>query len=230
MKHIFLSLTIFIFSVSTFAQTETLTNKEVVLMTQAGLSRELIIRKVKNVKGIYDVSAGALIDLKKAGVADEVIALMMEKAEENRAAPQIKEETYSESQPTITINLPGAAENASLERIVLSPKEALKKAKTVALEKSSLNPSRQALEKALLKRGDWQKYNFNIVRLKEDADLFIEIGRVPLTWLTHRYVFRIYDRQSGTVITAGETTSWGNLAENLAREITQKLEQVSGGK
>lgn len=225
MRHIFFLLTIFIFSVSLSAQTETLTNKDIVLMSQAGLSSELIIRKVKDSGGNYDISTQALIDLKKAGVADQVIALMLEKAEEKRSAPS-KEKTFSDNQTTANINLPGATGKTSTERIVLSPKESLKNAKTIAIEKSTLNPSRQVLEKALFKRADWRKYNLNIVRLKDDADLFIEIGRVPFTWLSHRYVFRIDDRQSGTVITAGETTSWGSLAENLAREITQKIDSL----
>ncbi len=225
MKHIFLLLTIFIFSAFAFSQTETLTNKEVILMAQAGLSKDLIIRKIRDSKGDYDISTQALIDLKKSGVADEVIAVLMETAEEKRTAPQ-KDEISSDNQTTVNINFSGAVDKTSTERIVLSPKESLKKAKTVAIVKSTLNPSRQALEKALFKRGDWQKYNLNIVRLKEDADLYIEIGRIPFSWLTHRYVFRIYDRQSGTVITAGETTSWGNLSENLAREITQKLDNL----
>lgn len=208
MKYILLPLIIFIFSGLAFSQPEILTNKEVVLMTQVGLSKDLIISKIKDSGGDYDVSTQALIDLKKAGVADEVIALMMEKGGKK---PEEKLE-FSENPPPA--------------HIVLSPKEALRIAKTVAIEKSSLHPSRQALEKELMKRKDWQKYNLNIVRVKEDADLYIEIGRVPFTWLTHRYVFRIYDRRSGTVITAGETTSWGSLAENLAREITQKLNNL----
>jgi len=94
-------------------------------------------------------------------------------------------------------------------------------------KKTSLNPSRQALEKELLKRQDRQKLNLNIVRYKEGADLFIEIGRMPLSLITHRYVFRVYDNKSGTVIMAGETTSWGSLAKNLARSISQNLNAVS---
>ena len=185
-------------AVSTLAQTETLTNSVIIQMTQAGLSKELIVRKIKNSDGKYDISAQALIELKKAGVADEVIAMMLEKGEKS-VSSQI-----SERQPAVSSD---KEKGESIERVVLSPQEALKRAKTIAIEKSSLNPSRQALEKELFKRDGWQKYNFNIVRLKEDADLYIEIGRVPFTWLTHRYVFRVYDRQSGTVITAGETTS-----------------------
>ena len=225
MKHIFLLIIAQILAITVFAQTEVLTNKDVILMTQAGLGKELIIKKIKDSGGKYEVSAQNLIDLKKAGVDDAVIETMMEKAQ----TPTIKaDRQYSDSQPpAVPGNYSGAYKAVSTERIVLSPKEALQNAKTVAITKSSLNPSRQALEKALMKRKDWQKYQLNIVRLKGDADLYIEIGRIPLTWLTHRYVFRIYDRQSGTVLTAGETTSWGNLAENLAREITQKLNSVS---
>jgi hypothetical protein len=42
-----------------------------------------------------------------------------------------------------------------------------------------------------------------------------------LRYLTHRYDFKIYDRKSGTVVAAGETTSYGNLVENLARHISR---------
>ncbi|CAN5607069.1 hypothetical protein BH20ACI4_BH20ACI4_32670 [soil metagenome] len=208
---------ILVFAVS--AQTESLNNQTIILMTQAGLGKDLIIKKINDTSGKYRVSAQDLIELKKAGVADDVIKLMMEKTE---ISAQNSDKTY-----TFSDNSQNILEPPSIERIVLSPQEALKNAKTVAIKKSSLYPSRQSLEKALFKRKDWQKYKFNIVRLKEDADLYIEIGHVPLSVLTRRYVFRIYDRQSGTILTAGETTSWGDLSNNLAREITQKLDSIS---
>ena len=217
MKHFYPVILIPILAIAVFAQTEVLTGKDVVLMTQSGLSKELIVRKVKETKGDYDVTARNLIDLKKAGVDDSVIEAMLEKAQKS---PDEADRRFSDDHPSYGFT-------DTKERIVLSPKEALQNAKTIAITKSSLNPSRQELEKALLKRKDWQKYNLNIVRLKEDADLYIEIGFVPLSLITHRYVFRIYDRQSGTVVTAGETTSWGSLSGNLAREITQKLSEVS---
>jgi hypothetical protein len=209
-----------ILAVAVSAQTETLNNQTIILMTQAGLGKDLIVRKINSANGRYEVSAQDLIALKKAGVDDDVIKLMLEKSEiaAQKTADQEKSCTFSDNTRTFF---------DSSERIVLSPQEALKNAKTVAIKKSSLYPSRQSLEKALFKRKDWQKFNFNIVRLKEDADLYIEIGRIPLTLLSRRYVFRIYDRRSGTVLTAGETTSWGDLASNLAREITQKLNAVS---
>ena len=99
MKHFLLLIFIQILAITTFAQAEILTNKDVILMTQSGLSKELIIRKVKEAGGKYDVSAQNMIDLKKAGVDDSVIESMMEKA----AAPTVKaDEQYSDSQPTFS--------------------------------------------------------------------------------------------------------------------------------
>ena len=215
MKHFLTLIFIFGFSITVFAQTETLTNSEIILMTKSGLSNELIIRKIKDSNGKYETTTNALIELKKAGVSDAVIALMLDNKAVN--PPPIVENTqgYSDSDST-----------KSITHIILEPKEALLSAKTIAIEKSSLNPSRQALEKELLKRQDWQKLNLNLVRYKEGADLFIEIGFVPLSLITHRYVFRVYDNKSGTVIAAGETTSWGSLAKNLARNISKSLSTV----
>ena len=224
MKHLtkilLLSACLFI---SIGAQTETLTNATVIEMSKIGLDKEINLKKINDSQNSFDVSANALIELKKANVADEVIALMLEKSE---AKPGLKKsnetstEGYSETLPSLEVKQFAPA--------TVNAKDALLNAKTVAIQKSSLNPSRQALEKELFKRKDWQKYNLTLVRYKQDADIYIEIGRVPLSWITHRYVFRIYDRRSGTIITAGETTSWGSLAENMAREITQKMNLVSG--
>lgn len=201
------------------AQTETLTNSTIIEMSKIGLDKAVIIKKINDSANNFDVSTNALIELKKANVADEVIALMLEKFEA-KVETSNKLEGFSETLPN--------NEAKQFAPTAVSAKDALLNAKTVAIEKSSLNPSRQGLEKALFKRKEWQKYNLTLTRYKQDADIYIEIGRVPLSWITHRYVFRIYDRRSGTIITAGETTSWGSLSENLAREITQKMNAVAG--
>jgi len=215
MKNFCLTILFVIFlSFSVYSQTETLTNNEIILMTRAGLSKELIIRKVTESSGKYETLAQDLIDLKKAGVADEVIALMLEK-QSSVIETQKNSSVLSENVPT------------SVSHIVLDPKEALRNAKTIAIEKSSIHPARQALEKELLKNKEWKDLDLNIVRHKEGADLFIEIGYVSLSWITRRYVWRVYDNKSGTVIAAGETTSWGNLSKNLASQITKKLNAVN---
>lgn len=196
---------------------EILTNNDVVSMSQANLAESLIVEKIKESKGAFDVSVEGLVNLKKSGVSDEIIRAMMEKSRALREKSAVgTTQTFSDSQPIIE----------SVPTIVKNSADVLRSAKTIAFEKSTLNPSRQALEKELLKRKDWQKLNLNIVRYKEGADLHVEIGFVPLSILTHRYVYRVYDNRSGTVIAAGETTSWGSLAKNLAREISKKLNGV----
>lgn len=196
-------------------KTEILSNADIVLMSKTNLSKAIIISKIKDTKGAFDVSVQDLVDLKNAGVDEEIIEAMLGKSRALREKVSVAQaaQNVSGTEPVIE----------SVPTVVLKPADALRSAKTVAIEKSSLNPSRQALEKELLKRKDWQKLNLNIVRYKEGADLRIEIGFVPLSLVTHRYVFRVYDNRSGTVIVAGETTSWGSLAENLARHISKKL-------
>ncbi len=197
-------------AVSVPAQTETLSNGEIISMTRAGLSKELIARKIKDTKGVYNTTAQALIELKKAGVADEVIALMLDKkagdSEKTFAANKLQTpktagnltvEINNQTAPLSSQNQTPSIESKADAHIVLEPKVALRAAKTIAIVKSSLNPSRQALEKELLKNKEFRRLNLNIVRYKQDADLYIEIGFVPLSIITHRYVFRVYDNKSG---------------------------------
>lgn len=200
---------VLIFTFSLFAQTEILHNHYIIEMTNAGLSDELIVLKIRQTAADFETTAESLIELKKAGVTDQVISEMMAKA----AKKQQNGETKQQPNPVHFENSP----------VVIDPEQALKQAKTIAIKKDSLQPSIQALEKEILKRNDWQKLDLNLVRYKQDADLLIEITYVNFSWITHRYSFRVYDNKSATIIAAGETTSWGSLAENLAREISKKM-------
>jgi hypothetical protein len=212
------------FVVTATAQTEILTNAKIIEMVKAGIGGPLVINKIKSADGNFDVSADGMIELKKAGVTDEIIAVMMEKPTTVApAAANSKDTPIKPGEPAATVTKPAPP-------AAKSPKEILAAAKTIAFMKSSLNPSRQALEKELLKRKDWQDLNLTIDRYKESADLYVEIGFVSLSLVTHRYVYRIYDRRSGTVIAAGETTSWGSLAENLARNISASVHKIAAGK
>jgi hypothetical protein len=222
-KSISAVLFLLIFVSIALAQSETLTNVDIVEMTRAGLGAPIIMQKISSTGANFDISAKALIELKKSGVPDEVIQAVIEK---NRATPVNaavnQTPNFSESQPTT----PTIEKRNLNENVAVTPAEALRTAKTIALVKSSLQPSRQALEKELMKRDDWKKLDLTLVRYKESADLYVEIGYVSLSWITHRYVFRVYDRRSGAVLVAGETTSWGSLAENLARQISKKLNAI----
>ncbi|MBX3266950.1 MAG: hypothetical protein KF831_09615 [Acidobacteria bacterium] len=204
-------------------QGEVISNRAVIDMSRAGLSPEIIRAKILRSDTNFEVTAKALIELKEGGVPDDIIALMLERADS--ALPgtpprQAAEPAFSENTPPETEPKP---EGHPTERPVPDPKEAIRMARTIAFKKSSAHPSRQNLEKALLKNKDFTRLNLTILRYKEEADLFVEIGYVSGSWLTHRYVYRIFDRRSGAVLAAGETTSWGSLADNLARHISRSL-------
>ena len=204
-------------TMTAFSQTETLTNNDIAEMTKAGLSPAIISRKIRTSSTNFDITANGLIELKKTNVADEIISLMIERQE--ILPPNYQPDNtpvFSESG-----NTPNALVSASQNP--RTTKEILASARTIAFVKSSLQPSRQALEKELLKRPDFKELHLAIERYKDTADLYVEIGFVHGSLITHRYVYRIYDRRSGTVIAAGETTSWGSLAENLARHISKSL-------
>lgn len=216
-------IVLLLLSMSVVAQREILSNASVIEMTAAGLSAEIITAKISASDTRFDVSTTSLVELKKAGVADDVIKLMMQRAETQLPGiPPRDAETRIATAANAESKEPGA------ESATFKPSEALASAKTIAFHKSSAQPSRQNLEKALLKNTDFKQMGLTIQRYKDDADLFVEIGYVSGSWITHRYVYRIYDRRSGAVMAAGETTSWGSLAENLARHITRSLKQVKG--
>jgi hypothetical protein len=208
-------LCILIFTCAAFAQMETLTNAEIVEMTKVGLDKELIKEKINVSKVNFDTTTNGLIELRKANVDNEVIKFMMDKS---RLQETAKSEAAKPAAP---------AEPAKPAGSIPTPKEALLSAKTVAIEKDSIHPSIQALEKELMKRRDWTAYNLTLVRSRTEADIYIDIDFVTMSIITHRYTFHIYDRRTGTIIAAGETTSWGSLAENLAREISKKLKTVA---
>jgi hypothetical protein len=199
---------ILLFCISAPAQSETLSNKSVIELTKAGLAPEVIFKKIAASKPAFDLSTEGLVELKRSGVDDAVISMMIEHQQALSPLVPAAETPFSTS-PSKT-----------KEAIIAS-------ARTIAFAKSSLQPSRQALEKELMKRPEFIQLNLAIERYKEASDLYVEIGYVSMSWLTHRYVYRIYDRRSGIVLAAGETTSWGSLAENLSRHIAKDLARLS---
>jgi len=203
-----------------YAQTETLTNTAIIEMVASGLSNDLIIRKIGTTNSRFELSAAALIELKKAAVPDSVISAMIDRQElipPNSNADNTP--AFSESGTTPN-RFSGSVGPGSSRR------EMLDSARSIAFVKSSIQPSRQALEKELMKMSAFAGLGLTITRYKETADVYVEIGYVSLSWITHRYVFRIYDRRSGTVLAAGESTSWGSLPKNLARSITTCLNSI----
>lgn len=91
-------LFILIFSFSVFGQ-DVLTNKDIIDMTQGGLSATVITTKIKNSKSNFNTTTTALKVLADAKVASEVISLMVNEVAAYPPKPtQIKE---TQTQPKI---------------------------------------------------------------------------------------------------------------------------------
>ncbi|WP_260483686.1 hypothetical protein [Sphingomicrobium flavum] len=60
------------------ADEEVLDNATIIALVDAGLGAEAIIAKIRSTKGDFDGSTMAMIELKNAGVPDEVIAAMLD--------------------------------------------------------------------------------------------------------------------------------------------------------
>jgi tetratricopeptide (TPR) repeat protein len=60
-------------------KSNTLTNEDIVILTEKKLPPKLIIQKIKTTSCDFDTSTEALIELTNAGIAEEVIIAMMEK-------------------------------------------------------------------------------------------------------------------------------------------------------
>ncbi len=65
-------------SSNAFAQDEVMTNEEVISLAGAGLNKTIIVNKIRTSKSNFDLSTGALIKLKKAGVSDDIVTAMQE--------------------------------------------------------------------------------------------------------------------------------------------------------
>src|SRR5688572_24963591 len=55
-----------------------MTNDEVIMLTQAGLSPSIIIAKIRSGRSDFNLSTDSLIKLKQAGVTDEIVGAMLE--------------------------------------------------------------------------------------------------------------------------------------------------------
>lgn len=67
----------FTFNSNVFAQETEITNSEIIELTKAGLDKSIIIQKIRASKTNFDLSTDSLIQLKQAGVADEVVGAML---------------------------------------------------------------------------------------------------------------------------------------------------------
>lgn len=195
------------------AQSEILTNAEIMKMSQAGLSRQVILEKISVSIAKFDLSTGELVNLKKAGVDDDVIAAMFGVS---RKVNKQNAGTLADPNPNPP---PGKDPDKTAAQL-------LKEARTIAFSKSSLYPAVKDVEGSLMtkqRRARWERFGLMILQNGYDADLVVEIGH---EFLSH-YNFRVVDTKTGRTIAASGVTSLGGaLAGNIADKLIKRLEEV----
>jgi len=68
----------FAFTMDAQAQSDVMTNDEVISLAKAGLSSSIIVGKIRTSKSNFDLSTDSLIKLKQAGVSDDIVSAMLE--------------------------------------------------------------------------------------------------------------------------------------------------------
>ncbi|MCS6875215.1 MAG: hypothetical protein N2Z23_08560 [Pyrinomonadaceae bacterium] len=76
MKRRIFAVAFFALSILTAFAQEVIRNQDVIALVKAGLSETVVIEKIKNSKTDFDLSTNALIELKKNGVTDKIVAAM----------------------------------------------------------------------------------------------------------------------------------------------------------
>ena len=213
-RFLFLGFVVFgAFLASAQAQTETLTNAEIVKMSQAGLNKQIILEKISVSTAKFDLSTDELLGLKNAGVNDEVISAMFE----------ISRKVNKQNAGTLAEPNPNPSPKKDPDKTAA---QLLKEAKTIAFTKSSLYPALKDVEGSLMtktRRAGWERFGLTIVQTGYDADLVVEIGH---EFWTH-YNFRIVDAKTGKTIAASGVTSLGGaLAGNVADKLIKRLNDV----
>lgn len=97
-----LFLSISVFSQQT-TQIETLNNYSIMNMVKKGLTKSIILLKIKNTPSNFDVSTDALIFLKDNKVDDEIVLAMVEKSSTTSASTPQKNAQVNNSSTTINV-------------------------------------------------------------------------------------------------------------------------------
>ena len=102
MKRIFAYLLLFITSFAAAQnKVDTLTNNTIIQLKSVGMGSEVIKSKIQASICNFDLSTDGLIALKKAGIADDVMALMISKASSSTTTRNVPEESVKSVDPGI---------------------------------------------------------------------------------------------------------------------------------
>lgn len=105
-------------------------------------------------------------------------------------------------------------------------RELVSRARSLYVESDSFYVKRENLESSLLGRKEFKAWNLQITNVKNNADLWVRVKRIPFS---NHFTYTVLDRETETVVMAGKVDSLaGRVYGLIADEIVHKMKFYLG--
>jgi hypothetical protein len=105
-------------------------------------------------------------------------------------------------------------------------RELVVRARSLYVESDSFYVKRENLESSLLGRKEFKAWDLQITNVKNNADLWIRVKRIPFS---NHFTYTVLDRETETVVMAGKVDSLaGRVYGLIADEIVHKMKFYRG--
>ena len=147
---------------------------------------------------------------------------------QNTPAPPAKPEQNQkkpDSDSTLgTVASGGLSQNA-VSASDLSNNELLSRSRTIFVVSDSVFVKKGDMEKYLLRQKELEEFRLHVVQSKQDADLILQIKRVPFT---NNFPYSITDRVSSIVLMQGEIDALpSKVPPQIAAALAEKLKEAN---
>lgn len=107
----------------------------------------------------------------------------------------------------------------------LSNDELLARSRTIYVVSDSIFVKKGDMEKYLLRQKELEEYRLHVVQSKQDADLILQIKRIPFT---NNFPYSITDRASSIVLMQGEINALpSKVPQQIASALADKLKEAN---
>jgi len=107
----------------------------------------------------------------------------------------------------------------------LSNNELLVRSRTIFVISDSVFVKKADMEKYLLRQKELEEYRLHVVQSKQDADLILQIKRIPFT---NNFPYSITDRVSSIVLMQGEIDAFpSKVPPQIAAALAEKLKEAN---
>ena len=107
----------------------------------------------------------------------------------------------------------------------LSNNELLARSRTIYVISDSIFVKKGDMEKYLLRQKELEEYRLHVIQSKQDADLILQIKRIPFT---NNFPYSVTDRASSIVIMQGEIDALpSKVPPQIAAALAERLKEAN---